>query len=154
MGDPLSIATSIAGLITISAQIVGIAKYIFDKVKDAPETMMRVREEVEIMQSIFCQVHLLLNGSGSGLNHGNLKMISIHNLMATLTSCVIVYTRLEKKVNEVCGFNDPTASRRRAGVIVDRVKWGLWRHEEVLVIIEDLQRQKLSLNMMLTILSW
>jgi len=153
MGDPLSIAASIAGLITISAQVVGIVKELFDKVKDAPETMMRVREEVESMQPIFCQVHLLLNGSGSGLNRGNLTMISIHNLMATLTGCVIVYTRLEKKVNEVCGFNDPTASWRGVGIIADRVKWGLWRHEEVLVIIEDLQRQKLSLNMMLTILS-
>jgi len=153
MGDPVSITASIAGLITISAQVVGIAKELFDKVKDAPETMMRVREEVESMQPIFCQVHLLLNGSSSGLNR-HLTMISIHNLMATLTRCVIVYTRLEKKVNDVCGFNDPTTSWRRAGVIADRVKWGLWRHEEVLVIIEDLQRQKLSLNLMLTILSW
>jgi len=153
MSDPLSIAASVAGLITISAQIVGMTKELFDKVKDAPETMMKVREEVESMQPIFCQVHLLLNGSGSGLNRGNLTMISIHNLMATLTGCVIVYSKLEKKVNEVCGFNDLTASWRRAGVIADRVKWGLWRHEEVLVIIEDLQRQKLSLNLMLTILS-
>ncbi|RPB25035.1 ankyrin [Terfezia boudieri ATCC MYA-4762] len=156
MGDPLSIAASIAGLITISAQIVGMAKELFDKVKDAPETMMRVREEVECMQPIFCQVQLLLNGSGSGLNHGNLTMISVHNLMAALTGCVIVYSRLEKKVNEVCGFSDPTtasAAWKRAGVIADRVKWGLWRHEEVLVIIEDLERQKRTLNLMLTIIT-
>jgi len=157
MSEPLSIAASVAGLITISAQIVGMAKDLFDKVKDAPETMMRVREEVESMQPIFCQVHLLLNGSGSGLNHGNLTMISIHNLMTTLTGCVIVYSRLEKKVNEVCGFNDPTTATavwKRAGVVADRVKWGLWRHEEVLVIIEDLQRQKQTLNLMLTIITW
>jgi len=118
MGDPVSIAASIAGLITISAKVVGIAKELFDKVKDAPDTMMRVREEVESMQPIFCQVHLLLNGSGS-LNRGNLTMISIHNLMATLTGCVIVYTRLEKKVNEVCGFNDAITSWSGAGVIAD-----------------------------------
>jgi len=126
-------------------------------VRNAPETMLRVREEVESMQPIFCQVQLLLNGSSSGLNHGNLTMISVHNLMTTLTGCVIVYTRVEKKVNEVCGFNDPTtasAAWKRAGVIADRVKWGLWKHEEVLSIIEDLQRQKLSLNMMLTIINW
>ena len=154
MADPLSIAASIAGLITLSAQIVGIAKELFDKVKDAPESMVRVREEVESMQPIFCQVHLLLNGSGSGLHCGNLTMISIHNVMATLAGCVIVYSRLEEKVNEVCGFDNPTSSWRRAGVIAGRVKWGLWRHEETLVMIEDLQRQKLSLNLMLTILSW
>jgi len=157
MSDPLSIAGSVAGLITISAQIVAIGKELFDKVKDAPETMEQVREEVESMQPIFHQVQLLLNGSGSGLNRGNLAMISVHNLMATLTGCVIVYSKLEKKVNEVCGFNGPmtaTAVWKRAGVIADQVKWGLWRHEEILCIIEDLQRQKRSLNLMLTIITW
>jgi len=157
MGDPLSIAASVAGLITISAQIVGMAKDLFGKVKDAPETMVQVREEVESMQPIFCQVQLLLIGTGSGLNRGNLTMITIHSLMATLTSCVIVYSKLEKRVNEVCGFNGPTAASAawgRAGVIADRVKWGLWKHEEAMGIIEDLQRQKLSWVLMLTILSW
>ena len=157
MGDPLSIAASVAGLITISAQIVGMAKEVFGKVKDAPETMMQMREEVESMQPIFSQVQLLLNGSGKGVNHANLTMISVHNLMSTLTGCVIVYSKLEKKVNEVCGFNDPTTASalwKRAGVIADRVKWGLWRHEEVMCIIEDLQRQKRSLNLMVTIITW
>ena len=157
MGDPLSIAASIAGLITLSTQIVGMAKEVFDKVKDAPETVKRVREEVESMQPIFYQVQQLLTGTGSGLNHGNLTMISVHNLMATLTGCVIVYSRLEKKVNEVCGFSDPATASvawKRAGIITNRVTWGLWRHEEVLVIIEDLQRQKLSLNLMLSIITW
>ena len=157
MGDPLSIAASIAGLITISAQIVGMAKDLFDKVKDAPETMARVREEVEGMQPIFCQVQLLLIGTGSGLNRSNLTMITIHSLMATLTGCVVLYSKLGQKVNEVCGFNDPTAASaawKKAGVIADRVKWGLWGHEEALGIIEDLQRQKLSWVLMLTILSW
>jgi len=136
---PLSIAGSVTGLITISAQIVAMAKELFDKVKDAPETVKRVTEEVESMQPIFLQVQHLLTGTGSGLSRDNLIMISVHNLMATLTGCVIVYSRLEAKVNEVCGFNDSTtatAGWKRAGVIADRVKWGLWRHEEVLVIIE------------------
>ena len=157
MSDPLSIAASVAGLITISAQIIGMVKDLFDKVKDAPETMMRVREEVEGMQPIFCQVQFLLNGSGPRLSHNNLAMIPVHNLTTTLTGCVIVYSKLEKNVNEVCGFNDPaTASAlwRRAGVTADRVKWGLWRCQEAMCIIEDLQRQKLSLNLMLTIITW
>jgi len=157
MADPLSIVASVAGLITISAQIVLMVKELFAKVKNAPDTILRVREEVESMQPSFHQVQLLLNGAGSQPDHSNLTMISVHNLMATLTGCVIVYTKLERKVNEVCGFNDPTtasATWKRVGVISDRIKWGLWRHEEVLSIIEDLQRQKMSLNLMLTIITW
>jgi len=157
MGEPLSIAASVAGLITISAQIVGMAKDLFDKVRDAPETMMRVSEEVESMQPIFCQVQLLLHGAGPRPNHGNLTMISVHSLMATLTGCVIVYSRLEQKVSEVCGFSDLTTAIpawKRAGVVVDRIKWGLWRHKEVMGIIEDLQRQKINLILMLTTLCW
>ena len=60
-------------------------------------------------------------------------------------------------MNEVCGINDSTTATamwKRAGVIADRVKWGLWKHEEVLYIIEDLQGQKRSLNLMLTIITW
>jgi len=157
MGDPLSVAASVAGLITISAQVIGMTKELFDKVKDAPETMMRVREEVESMQSVFNQVQHLINGAGSRLNHGNLIMISVHNLTDTLTECVIIYSWLEKKVNEVCGFNDPTTASgawKRVGVIVDRVKWGLWRHEEALVIIEELHQQRQKLTLMLTIITW
>jgi len=154
--DPLSIAASVAGLINISAQIIGMAKELFMKVNDAPETLMRVREEVGSMQAIFSQVQLLLNGSGKGVNHANLKMISIHSLMSTLTGYVIIYSKLEKMLNEVCGFNDPTTASamwKREGVIADRVKWGLWRHEDVICIIEDLQRQRLSLNLMVTIIT-
>jgi len=157
MGDPLSIATSVAGLISISVQIIRIAKDLFDKVNDAPETMMRVKEELESMQPIFYQVHSLLSGTGSRPSSENLTMISIHSLMTTLTGCVIVYSKLEQKVNEVCGFNNLTtasAAWGSTGVIAGRIKWGLWRHEEVLCIIEDLQRQKLSLNLMLTIITW
>ncbi|KAF8423352.1 hypothetical protein EV426DRAFT_140479 [Tirmania nivea] len=157
MEDPLSVAASVTGLIIISAHIVGIAKDLFDKVKGAPETMMLVREEVENMQPIFGQIQLLLNGAGSQSNYNNLTMIAVHNLMTTLTGCVIVYSRLEGKLNEVCGFDGPTTAStewKRAGVIADRVKWGLWRHEEVLGIFEDLQRQNLSLSLMLTITNW
>ena len=155
--EGLSIAASVAGLITISAQILLMVKDLFAKVKNAPETILRVRAEIESMQPNFHQVQLLLNGSGSQPDHCNLTMVSVHNLMATLTGCVIVYTKLEKKVNEVCGFTDPataSAAWKKVGVIADRVKWGLWRHEEVMDIIEDLQRQKLSLNLMLTIVTW
>ena len=122
MSDPLSIAVSVAGPITISSQIVGMAKELFDRVKGVPETMVRVGEEVENMQ-------LLLNGAEPRPDHSNLTMISIHSLMATLTGCVIVYSRLEKKVTEVCGFNDPTtasAAWKKVGVIADRIKWGLY----------------------------
>jgi len=65
MGDPLSVAVSVVGLITISAQIAGMAKDLFGKVKDAPKTMMQVKEEVESMQQIFCQVQVLFYGSGT-----------------------------------------------------------------------------------------
>lgn len=76
-------------------------------------------------------------------------MISVHNFIITLTGCIIVYSKLDKKVNEECRFNVPTTTSiawERAGMIVDRVKW---RREEVLCMNEDLQRQKRSLNLML-----
>ena len=150
IGDPLSI---VAGLIAISARIAGMIKELFDKVKDVPEPMMQVREEVESMQPIFCHIQLLLNGSGSQPNHGSLTMSSVHNLMATLSVFVTIFSRLEEKVNELCGFNTASSTAWKR-VITKQAKLGLWRQEEVLGIIRDLQREKLNLNLMLTIITW
>jgi len=71
----------------------------------------------------------------------NLTMISVHN---SLAGCVIVYSRLAKIVNEVCGGLEESRSDCGSSGAVGAV----------LGIIEDLLRQKLSLNLMLTIILW
>ena len=81
-------------------------------------------------------------------------MISIHHLVATLSGCVLVCSSLDKYLNEVVGIVDPSVPASKTGLVWERVKWAAWKEAEVADIIEDLQRHKLSLNLMLGIIQW
>jgi len=82
-------------------------------------------------------------------------MISIHQLVATLSGCVLVCSSLDKYLNEVVvGIVDPSVPASKARLVWERVKWAAWKEAEVADIIEDLQQHKLSLNLMLGIIQW
>ena len=89
-----------------------------------------------------------------------LTLISLHHLMATLSGCVLVCSTVDKKLNDVVGLRETnihagtSASGNKAGLLVEKIKWALWKEAEVKELIEDLQRHKLSLNLMLNIIQW
>ena len=157
MSDPLSIVASIAGLVAISAKIVSMLKILYDcgaKAKEAPKSISRIKEEMQDMSVIFCQVQLFILGTSKTPSHSRLTMISIHDLVATLTGCVLVCSNMDKYLSEVVGITDPSVPATKVGLILERVKWAVWKETEVAVFIEDLQRHKLSLNLMLSIIQW
>ena len=80
-------------------------------------------------------------------------MISIYHL-ATLSGCVLVCSGLDKYVSRVAGIVDLSVPASKAGLVLESVKWAVWKEAEVADIIEDLQRHKLSLNLMLSIIQW
>jgi len=91
----------------------------------------------------------------STMPKGNrLTMISLHHLLATLSSCVLVCSGVDKYVSRVAGIVDPSGPAGKAGSVLARVQWVAWKEVEVADIIEDLQRHKLSLNLMLSITQW
>lgn len=107
------------------------------------------------MHIIFSEVQTLFEGHGKRPQHSKLTLVSIHNLLTVLTGCVLVWSRLEAKLNDVAGLaNPPTPAKKHENPAADvllRVKWALWTQTEAQVILEDLQRYKTSLHMMLTL---
>ena len=93
-------------------------------------------------------------------NKTRLSRISLQHLMATLSGCVLMCSALDKKLGDVAGLREAgvqtgtSASRNKAGLIVEKIRWALWKEAEVKEVIEDLQRHKLSLNLMLNIIQW
>ena len=90
-----------------------------------------------------------------------LALISLHHLTATLTGCVLICSALDKKLSDVAGVREANvhtgttiASGNKAGLLVEKIKWALWKEAEVKELVEDLQRHKLSLNLMLNIIQW
>ena len=93
-------------------------------------------------------------------NKSRLTLISLHHLMATLSGCVLMCSALDKKLGDVAGLREAgvqtgtSGSGNKAGLLVEKIKWVLWKEAEVKELIEDLQRHKLSLNLMLNIIQW
>ncbi|KAI5803536.1 hypothetical protein DFH27DRAFT_51868 [Peziza echinospora] len=160
MSDPLSIAASVAGLVSISAVILCTLKGLSDSYRDAPASIQRVVVEVQDMCLIFEQVQMFIDGTGHGVqpSHQRLSMIPIQNLVTTLTGCVLVYSRLDEYVCKLVGKKRPNSPGNPQSNIIEyrmkKVKWVLWREAEVKVVLEDLQRHKMSLSLMLSIIHW
>lgn len=157
MSDPLSVVASIAGLIGISAKIISMLKGVYDcgaKAKGAPESISCVIDEMQDMNVIFCEVQLFVIGQSKSRQQNRLTMISVHHLIATLSGGVLVCSSLDKYLSEVVGIVDPSVPAGKAGLMCERVKWAAWKEAQVTEVIEDLQRHKLSLNLMLGIIQW
>ena len=157
MSDPLSITSAIAGLLTLTAQIATTACALCSAVKDAPASIRQIEEEMSNLNLVFCQVQLFIGGSTNLKvpKKSRLTLISLHHLMATLSGCVLMCSALDKKLSDVAGLREaPSASGNKAGLLVEKIKWALWKEAEVKELVEDLQRHKLSLNLMLNIIQW
>jgi len=80
MSDPLSIAASVAGLWCIAEKILSMGYQLCSTVKDAPDSIRGVIEEVQQMHCIFGEVERLISGTSTRPAHNRLMMISISNL--------------------------------------------------------------------------
>jgi len=79
-------------------------------------------------------------------------MISLYNLEATLSGCVLACDRLNKHLSIALGITDPKSPNRRTGTLMERLKWAFSREREATAILEELQRHKLSLTLILNII--
>lgn len=157
MSDPLSVVSAVFGLVAISAQLGVLSKQLCDSAKDAPESMVQIQQEIDDLHPIFVEVGSFIRGTAKkGATKRGLSMVSLHHLMTILTSCVLVFSKLEKKLNEVAGLIDPTTQKPARGLqcTVDRIKWALWKEAEVGVLLGELQRHKSSLQLMLSMIQW
>ncbi|RPB29629.1 hypothetical protein L211DRAFT_776091, partial [Terfezia boudieri ATCC MYA-4762] len=140
MSDPLSIVSAVFGLVALSAQLGVLSKQLCDFAKDAPVSMVQVHQEIDDLHPVFVEVASFIRGTTKEeTSKRGLSMISLHHLMTILTGCVLVFSKLEKKLNECT---------------VDRIKWALWKEAEVGVLLGDLQRHKSSLQLMLSMIQW
>ena len=157
MSDPLSIAVSVAGLLASTSQIAEKARALWNfgkDIKDAPKSnisVLHIQEEMDEMNMIFCQVRLLLGGTARP-HIARLNMISIHHLSMTLSGCVLLCSKLDARLEEVSGHRG--TGKKKIELIKERIKWALWTEAMAAEIIEDLQRHKLSLSLMLNIIQW
>ena len=157
MSDPLSVLSAVVGLVAVSAQLGVLTKQLCDSAKEAPASMAQVKEEMHHLNLVFAQVELLVTGTTKKTpSKTRMTMLSLQDLMTVLSGCVLLFSKLENKLGDVAGLVDPATQKPAKGVqfTMERIKWALWKEEEVGAILQDLQRYKISLNLMLTVVQW
>jgi len=143
--DPLSIGSAVVGIISASIRI---GKPLYDLtvgLKDAPKSAVALQAELNDIRSALEQLQTYLVGVEKA-DMARRELLTIKNIIATLTGCVTTYSELEEIVRKC------TNNKEISGVI-KRAKWVL-NEGKINMIVGKLQNHKASLTFMLTTLQW
>jgi hypothetical protein len=138
--DPLSVTASIVGILTAATQVATL----LGKIKDAPKSISDVLTEVDDIKLIFSAFQEFIKKAAK-MRGGRSAMIQIDDIVVMLTRTVLVFSELETLVSPL--------SKKDNNSYLNRVTWT--RVEPgVIRLVNQLQRQKTSLTLLLQIIQW
>ena len=152
MADPLSIAASVVGLLAVSSKVIFALTKFASAITHTPRSLQRVVAEVGAVNCILGEVQRLIawQSDGERLNNSRLGLIQLDHLVTTLTGCVLVFSELEKHLDDLVGAESGSKPRI---IIWERISWTR-KEDEIGKLMDDLHGHKMSLNLMLTIIQW
>jgi hypothetical protein len=136
---PLSIGSAVVGLIAGVFRIAPILYHFITHTQGAPKTASQILDEVNSITLALERLQVYVMGAVNA-NVAWRTMLSLRNIVATLTACVVTYSDLERVVNKCVDEGK-----------VKRVKW-LINEGEIVELVQRAQSHKLSVTLMLTIL--
>jgi hypothetical protein len=139
--DPLSIGSAIVGLIAAVTRIAPLLQHLISHTRDAPKSAWHVLNGMQSTKAALEQVQIYVIDGPTPL-FARRDMLSLHNLVTTLTACVTTYSDLERVVNKCISDGK-----------VRRVRW-IYHENEIEEIVQKVQHHKLSFTFMLSILQW
>jgi len=145
--DGLSVAASVAGLVQLSAKVISIISTFISTTAGAPKTARSVLAESKVLRAIFHQLQDFILNSSEEID--DRESIYVEPLVATLTGCVCSFNKLE-------GVLESLNTKPDAGSLLrlwDSTKWAL-KDSDISQILDDLQKHKSSLNLMMTTITW
>ena len=143
MGDPLSVAASVAGLLSLAGQISSaLGTYIFN-IRDVPSFAQSIRSEVDSFRSSLDALNVLL--WSPGVQPRRAALIPADFVVLSCTDATLLFSEIEAAVLPLIQHTDFN--------IVNRVQWTRKR-AKLETLVSRLQWQKLTLVMQLNILIW
>jgi hypothetical protein len=139
--DPLSIAASITGILTAAAQVVSI----LSQIRDAPAAISSIVTEIQHIEIVFRALQRLIDRAAL-VTRQRAAMIPLEDVTVILTQTVLVFSELETVVNPLSLGGKQSVLRRRLGF--SRKETGINR------LVNQLQRHKTSLSLLLQIIQW
>lgn len=139
--DPLSIGSAVVGLIAAATRITPIVYHFITHAHDAPKTASQILDEMNSITTALERLQTYLVGA-STTDVARRSLVSLRNIVATLTACVTTYSDLERIVGKCLEDGK-----------VKKMKW-LINEGDIGELVHRVQGHKSSLTLMLTILQW
>ncbi|KAL2883097.1 hypothetical protein SGCOL_001284 [Colletotrichum sp. CLE4] len=106
MADPLSIASSIVGILAAAGKVIEILGPYMSAVKDTPKIAVSVHTEVISSRIILSSLHGLLENLGVA-SRSRTSLVPIDDLITVFTNGVLIFSELERSVSpmNLAGIN-------------------------------------------------
>jgi hypothetical protein len=149
MADPLSISASILAILTAA----GVVIKVLSEVKDAPQSVQDVCSEVRHIELVFKALQRFLDGSK--IRSHRAALIQLDDVVVILTQTVLVFSELEILVQPLSASRTKQDSMTLLGKLSTwrRVTW-VWQQPAATRLVNQLQRHKASLTLILQIIQW
>lgn len=144
MMDPLSVAASIAGLLTASHQVSSAVGSIISSRRHGAKDAKKIKTTVDTLRSVLQQLQLLLLNQAT-IDARRASLILVDEIVATLTACVLTFSDLDDCVKEL-KFD------REIGLL-DSVRWAS-RAPELRGHLVALESHKTALCLVISVLTW
>lgn len=138
--DPLSITTSILGILTAAVQVTAV----LGKIKDAPKSIEDILIETEHIKLVFRALQTFIDRAYT-VPRERAALIQLDDVVAILTRTVIVFSELEPIITKISSQKRPSSLRLLTWM---RLESGVVR------LVNQLQRHKASLTLLLQIIQW
>lgn len=142
--DPISVAASIVGLLGAAAKISSILSAVVKSVKAAPGLAQSVLSEVTDVSICLYQLQKYLLGIKE-VPKSRENCILVEQIVVILSNSVLIFSELEEKLEGV-DFDHPSQPLKI-------VNWVL-KEQSLSTLLARLQSSKMSLNLILTTLTW
>lgn len=145
MSDPLSVAASIAGLISITVEAVKFLGPYVSAAKETPQVAAHVYSEVQSTQVILMGLQSLTKNLGS-VKVQHAALIGVNQVVAILTDGVLLYSELHKELQSLRAKDGAEKVPLRG-----RLQW-VWKESTFVTLLNRLQSFKSSMTLVLVIL--
>jgi hypothetical protein len=135
--DPLSISASVAGLLAAAGTVISI----LGTVKDAPKSVSDLNTEVSHIKIVFQALQRFLEKT-TAIAPQRAILLSLADVLVILSQTVLVFSEMETIVRPL-----------QNGGAWSRFAW-TWQQSAALRLLNQLQRHKASLSLILQIIQW
>ena len=142
--DPISAAASIVGLLGAAAKISETLFKFITSVKGAPKLASSLLQEVSDTSACLSQLQNHLMGTNTA-SKSRESLLIVKQIVVALSNCVLIFSELEEMVESL----KPSDSMQLA-----RLGQMVFKETAFKNLLTRLHNSKLSLNLMMTTLTW